>query len=86
VLKFIHEKKPTYPQFETWIKGQPGVKLDAASIAKINAAITGYIHADATRKSILDANGIKDEGKIKDAINLNNLDDWKEFHAALTGK
>src|SRR3989442_457581 len=78
-LKFIREKKPTYPQFEAWIKQQPGVKLDKASIAKHNAAVTGYIHDDATRKNILGASAIPDTGAIKDAVNLNNLDDWKEF-------
>lgn len=83
VRKFIADSKPTYPQFEAWIKKQPGVKLDSATIAKHNAAVTGYNHDDATRKSILSANGLPDDGTIKDAVNLNNLDDWKEFHTAL---
>ena len=39
------------------------------------------IHDDATRQGILSANGLAD-GDPKDAINLNNLDDWLEFHAA----
>jgi hypothetical protein len=86
VKKFI-ATKPTYPQFEAWIKQQPGVKLDKATIHKLNVSIAGYIHDDATRQSILRASGITDEGSVcPDAINLNNLDDWKEFHAALTGK
>ena len=82
-LKFIREKKPTYVELEAWIKKQPGVKLDKASIDKINAAIRGYNHDDGTRTSILKASGLPDDGKIKDAVNLNNLDDWKEFHTAL---
>jgi hypothetical protein len=86
VKKFI-ATQPTYPQFEAWIKKQPGVKLDKATIHKLNVSIAGYIHDDATRKNILSANGITDESSVcPDAINLNNLDDWKEFHAALTGK
>ena len=72
--------KPTYPQLEAWVLAQSGGSLDAAAVAKLNAAITGYIHADEVRTSILDANGIPDEGKIRDAINLNNLDDWLAFH------
>ena len=83
VRKFIAGSKPTYPQFEAWIKKQPGVKLDNASIEKHNAAVRGYNHDDATRTSILGASGIPDDGKIKDAVNLNNLDDWKEFHASV---
>jgi hypothetical protein len=82
-LEFIKSKVPTYPEFEKWILEQKGGSLDAEAVGKLNAAITGYIHDDATRKSILDANGITDEGKIKDAINLNNLDDWYEFHASV---
>jgi hypothetical protein len=82
-LKFIRERRPTYPQFEAWVRQQPGVKLDKATIDKHNAAVRGYIHDDATRKGILTANGLKDDGTIKDAVNLNNLDDWKELHTAL---
>lgn len=83
VRKFITESKPTYPQFEAWIKKQPGVKLDKASIYKHNAAIMGYIHDDNTRKGILSANGIPDDGSVNPgAVDLNNLDDWKEFYDA----
>ena len=81
VRSFITEAKPTYPQFEAWIAEQPGVKLDAETIQSLNDSITGYIHDDATRQGILSANGLAD-GDPKDAINLNNLDDWLEFHAA----
>lgn len=84
VKKFLGESKPTYPQFEAWIKRQPGVKLDKASIHKLNVAIAGYIHSDDTRASILSANGLADDGSIlPDAVNLNNLDDWFEFHQAV---
>jgi hypothetical protein len=80
-LAFIKDKRPSYPQFEAWIKGQPGVKLDAASIEKHNAAVRGFNHDAATRQGILAANGIPDDGKILDAIRLNDLDSWQEFHA-----
>ncbi|HVY69704.1 MAG TPA: DUF5069 domain-containing protein [Verrucomicrobiae bacterium] len=83
VKSFIASNKPTYPQFEAWIKTQPGVKLDKASIHKLNVAIAGYIHTDDTRKGILGASGLPDDGCVcPDAINLNNLDDWYEFHQA----
>src|SRR5436853_4683909 len=84
VKKFINDSKPTYPQFEAWVKKQPGVKLDKASVEKLNSAIRGYIHDDGTRKSIFAANGLADDScSYRDAVNLNNLDDWKEFHAAV---
>src|SRR5215468_4231317 len=54
VLGFIKNTKPTYPQFEAWVK-KNGTKLDRGSIEKLNAAIRGYIHDDETRKSVLSA-------------------------------
>jgi hypothetical protein len=83
VIDFIKSHRPTYPQFEAWVKQQPGVKLDHASIDKFNASVRGYIHSDDTRKTILCAEGITDDAKApRDAVNLNNLDDWKAFHDA----
>jgi hypothetical protein len=83
-IDFIKTSKPTYPQFEAWVKKQPGVKLDKASIDKINSDIRGYNHDDATRKSVLSASGLPDDASaFRDAVNLNNLDDWKEFHDAV---
>jgi len=83
VIDFVKKSKPTYPEFETWVK-KNATKLDKGSIEKLNAAIRGYIHDDETRKSILGANSLPDDANAcKDAVNLNNLDDWKEFHAAV---
>jgi hypothetical protein len=83
VIKFIKDTRPTYPQFEAWVK-KNATKLDKSSVEKLNAAIRGYNHDDATRKSILSASGIADDASAaKDAVNLNNLDDWKEFHEAV---
>lgn len=81
VRAHITNDKPTYPQFEAWVKSQEGAKLDDASISELNTSIEGYNHDDETRQGILSANGLPD-GDPKDAINLNNLDDWLEFHSA----
>ena len=84
LLEFIKNGRPTYPQLEAWVKKQSGVKLDADSVQKLNAAIVGYIHSDDTRKSILGANGLPDDATAPlDAVNLNNIDDWFEFHQAV---
>src|ERR1700758_2296726 len=37
-IEFIKTSKPTYPQFEGWVK-KTGTKLDKGSIEKLNAAI-----------------------------------------------
>ena len=69
VLAYIKDKKPTYPEFEAWVKAQPGAKLDQASISALNSAITGYIHDAETKASILSANGLS-EGP-SDAVHKN---------------
>ena len=81
VRAFIKSSKPSYTQFEAWIKTQPGVKLDKASIDKNNADIRGYNHDDATRAGIFAASGLSDDTcSYRGAVELNNLDDWATFH------
>ena len=80
VRGYITADKPTYTQFEAWITAQDGAKLDAESIGALNDSIAGYNHDADTKAGILSACAIS-EGP-DDAINLNNLDDWQEFHAA----
>ena len=80
VRKFIAGSKPTYPQFEAWVK-KNARKLTKADIHKSNVALAAYIHDDETRRGILSANGIPDDGSVlPDAIDLNNLEDWLEFY------
>ena len=83
-VAFIKENKATYPQFEKWVLDQRGGNISASEIEASNAAIAGYDHADDTREGILSTAGINDDGSIKDAVNLNNLDDWTELHASIT--
>lgn len=75
------QSKPTYPQLEAWVLEQKGGSLDTSIVEPLNAAIIGYNHADTTRKEILAASGLEDDGTILDAVSLNNLDDWQCFHA-----
>ena len=83
VKSFIATKKPNYPAFEAWVR-QNGKKLTKADIQRHNLAILGYCHDDATRKGILTASGLPDDGTtLPGAIDLNNIDDWQEFHAAV---
>jgi hypothetical protein len=79
-LNYIKNSKPTYIQLESWVLSKKGGSLDQAAVKKLNDAIKGYIHDDGTRKGILDAAGRHDDGSIKDAVNLNNLDDWQTFY------
>jgi len=83
VKDYIKKNKPTYPEFEAWVK-KNAKSLDQQSIEKHNAAVRGYHHDDETRKAILGSCGMAvDASAFKDAVNLNNLDDWYEFHQAV---
>lgn len=83
VKDYIAANKPTYPQFEAWVKAN-GKSVTPDAIAKHNAAVTGYIHDDATRAGIFSANGLSDANcTYRDAVHLNNLDDWYEFHQSV---
>ena len=80
VRSYITNEKPTYTQFEAWIQAQEGATLGADTISALNDSIAGYNHDADTKAGILAATGLS-EGP-DDAINLNNLDDWQEFHVA----
>ena len=83
VKDFIKKNRPTYPEFEAWIRTNAKT-LDKQSIEKHNAAVRGYNHDDETRKSVLGSCKIPDDASaFKDAVNLNNLDDWYEFHQSV---
>jgi hypothetical protein len=79
---YIKNSKPTYIQLESWILSKKGGTMDQAAVKRLNDAIKGYLHDDTTRKSILESAGRPDDGSIKDAVNLNNLDDWQTFYNA----
>lgn len=82
-IAYIKSSDPTYAQFEAWAKAQRGGSIPQADIDAHNAAISGYNHDDDTRKAILDAAGIADDGSVLDAVTLNNIDDWTDYHASL---
>jgi hypothetical protein len=83
VKDYIRQNKPSYTQFEAWVK-ENAKTLTPEAIEKHNASVRGYNHDDETRKGILGACGLADDASAaKDAVNLNNLDDWNEFHQAV---
>ncbi len=83
VKDYIRQNKPSYTQFEGWVK-KNAKSLTPEAVEKHNAAVRGYIHDDETRKGILGACAVADDAAAaKDAVNLNNLDDWQEFHQAV---
>jgi hypothetical protein len=83
VRKFVTEKKPTYSEFESWVKSQPGVKLDRNSVHRLTQSILNYHHDEGLSKEIRAGTGYKEDGSVtSSATELNALDDWQAFHAA----
>ena len=84
VRSFIADNRPSYAEFEAWVKAQPGAKLDRASVTQLNTSIMAYHHDDDTRKGILDAAGYPDDGSVAgSATELNAIEDWAAFHASV---
>jgi hypothetical protein len=61
----MNHNRPTYPQFEAWIKLQPGAKLDKDSIDKTRQRDRASNHDDETRRSILATSGIPMMRKLR---------------------
>lgn len=84
-FEFINTRKPTYVELEQWVLDQKGGSLDAQVVQTLNDAIRGYNHRDEVRTEVLKFVGRADDGSVKDAVTLNNLDDWQAFYAAEIG-
>jgi hypothetical protein len=82
-IDYVKQNKPSYTEFEKWVK-QNAKSFTPEAVEKHNAAVRGYIHDDDTRAEVTAACGVPNDGSApKDAVNLNNLDDWNAFHQAV---
>ena len=81
-LDYLKQNIPSYPDFEKWVVGKKGA-IDQATKERVNQAVRGYNHKDEVRQEILSENGLSDDGTVLDAVTLNNIDDWGEFHKQL---
>ena len=79
-LSYMRDNKPSYCELESWVLSKKGGSLDQNAVQTLNDSIVGYNHADGTRSGICSVAGRSDDGSVKDAVNLNNLEDWAEFH------
>lgn len=75
---FIKTNKPTYVEFEAWVRANA---KNLAGGEQFNKDVIGYNHADDVRENILNTVGLPG-ADIKDAVNLNNLEDWHDFHGS----
>ncbi len=79
-LDYIATEKPTLVQCEAWCEANGS--YDDDKIKAHNAAVDGYDHDDDTRVGILADVGLAVDTEIFDAVNLNNLEDWNDFHSS----
>ena len=82
-VDYISKNLPTYTEFEKWIFHKNNGNLNQVAIEKVNEAITGYTYSEENRKVALSILGLQDDGSIINAVTLNNLIDWDEFHRNL---
>jgi hypothetical protein len=81
-IAYVTKEQPSYTEFEGWVR-EHATRLSRGDIARSNEAIRRYEHDDATRKAILAAAGLEDDGSLRDAVRLNELEDWTAFHESL---
>lgn len=85
VLKFVREQLPSYPEFESWIRVQPGVNLEPGNLAARNADISGYEHDEATCKGVAEKEGLPADVPRK-ALIINFYDDLGAVYRQLVPK
>ena len=83
-VRFIETEKPGYLETERWVTAHAS-DLEPATIAAFNEFVLAANMRDemaAERRASLSLS----DASFKNAVALNNLDDWAGMHAAVTGK
>jgi hypothetical protein len=79
---YVQEVQPTYLEFEAWVR-EHAKHLDADSIAKHNAYILNRDKSDENAKKQVAEIGAGAPQDTRNAVLLNDLDDWMTFHRAV---
>ncbi|MGF1451231.1 MAG: DUF5069 domain-containing protein [Opitutales bacterium] len=83
VMPYFHAHKPSYVEFEAWIREQPGVKLDPETIEAVNRSILHYDQMSPERQAQLgQLLGLDNPETLAPPL-LVALDSWEEFRQAL---
>ena len=81
-IEYVERSKPSYLELEAWVRAH-AARLDAASIAAHNAYVVAREKPDAAAEAMRRDLGI-DDPSLKNAVALNDLDDWALAHATIT--
>ncbi len=78
---YVHQVQPNYLEFEAWVQAH-AKKLDANSIAKHNEYVLTRDKSEEKAKEQLEYIG-DGAPAIRNAVMINDLDDWVTFHRAV---
>lgn len=83
VRSYIFEFKPSYLEFEEWIRSQPEADTSSENIDRINKIVIDRKKSDSSREKMFKQNNLPLDSPIRSSIMMNNLDDWRELHVSL---
>ncbi|MFW5882773.1 MAG: DUF5069 domain-containing protein [Verrucomicrobiota bacterium] len=81
---YLLEQRPSYLEFEAWLRQQPGVDLSPGTIAEINRRIVERKKSPESCQRMLADIGLPTDTPIEQGVLLNNLDDWTTLHNSLS--
>ena len=83
-IAFVRESQPTYLAFEAWIRENAApYSLSAAAVERLNDQILSILKPEPWRSEMLDTLGLPKDDKEWHATDLNDQEDWQDFHLAL---
>lgn len=86
VIRYIEEQMPTYFAFEKWVVEKKGGSISPKTVEEINERILSRQYPDPKRVDDRRRDFGVPEWDTKTSIaDLNEYDDWMEFHAIMTG-
>jgi hypothetical protein len=85
-LAFLQSELPTYLEYEAWVLEQVGGGLEPERVEAANRAILGHELEEAERLEFLQELGLPAETTAWGTAELEQLDDWAQFHRLLTNQ
>jgi hypothetical protein len=84
LLAHLTDRTPSYVELEAWVLEQKQGQLDRHALDEWNDYVRNRIHKSEFRKRILEELGLPDDGRIRSAVVLNQIEDWHIAHRELT--
>lgn len=84
-LAYIGSELPTYARFEQWVLEQAGGHIAPESIVHVNRAILSHEFDGEELRSFQSELGLPEDSPIRKTADLEQLDDWVQFHTLLSG-